>query len=449
MSATDIPLPRTAGVEDVHRINFAWLIRLRWVAIIGQTAVVLVTNAFLDVEFPYPMLSLVLFFEVLSNLALIAWARTGRPRHKALVTLVLLADIAFLTGLLFLTGGAHNPFSLLYFIHVALAALLLRPLWTWAVTAVSVACYIGLYFFYSSQHLPWALRADIGSMEIQGKWAAFVVSSVVLAFFINMIQQTLNRREDELRRAREAELRNERLASLATLAAGAAHEFSTPLSTIALVASELHRGLESQDVPDHFLDDARLIREQVERCREILQQMSADAGESMGELARPAQLEELVALMLDGCRAPERVEVHIHTERPASLRAPVSALAQALRGLLNNALDASPPTQPVELSAYDDGDHLRLRIQDHGPGMPPEILARVGEPFFTTKPTGKGMGLGVFLARTLVEKIGGELFIDSELHRGTVITVLLPPGANTPVHSPTPTSPPLREPEDV
>ncbi|TXD38151.1 HAMP domain-containing histidine kinase [Lujinxingia vulgaris] len=429
MSAPAPHTSRHAAVEDVHRLNFAWLIRLRWVAIIGQTAVVMVSNAFLDVEFPYPMLSLVLFVEVLSNLALIAWAKTGRPRHKALVALVLLADIAFLTALLFLTGGAYNPFSLLYFIHIALAALLLRPLWTWAVTAVCISCYIGLYFVYASHHLPWALRPNIASMEVQGKWAAFVVSSAVLAFFINMIQQTLNRREEELHRAREAKMRNERLASLATLAAGAAHEFSTPLSTIALVASELHRGLESQDVPDYFLEDARLIREQVERCREILLQLSADAGESMGELARPARIEELVAQMLRDCRNPARVQVNLHTERAASISAPISALAQALRGLINNAIDASAPDQPVNLSVFDDGDHIRLNIEDHGSGMPPHVLARVGEPFFTTKPTGSGMGLGVFLARTLVEKIGGSLRIDSDLGCGTRITVLLPASA--------------------
>ncbi len=425
-------LRRLRSAPDVHRLNFAWLIRLRWVAFIGQSAVIIASRVMPGVDFPYRILALILVLEVLSNLALIAWARTGRPRHEMMGALVLIADIVFLTVLLFFTGGAANPFSLLYFIHVALAALVLRPLWTWVVTLISIGAYIGLHFLpYTDHYLPWASQPEIWTLQTQGRWVAFIVSAAVIAFFINMIQKALTRRDEELIRIRDAKMRNEKLASLATLAAGAAHEFSTPLSTIALVANELQHGLEEKQMPRHLVEDAELIRDQVERCREILRQMSADAGESIGEFARPVAVGELIEHILEGCRYRDRVEVTIDTDRIAELTVPPSALGQALRGLVNNGLEASDDDQSVDLIARDKDGELILEIRDRGEGIKPAILERIGEPFFTTKQTGQGMGLGVFLARTLVEKIGGDIEFTSTPGEGTVVTVRLPESDST------------------
>lgn len=415
------------AAPDVHRINFAWLIRLRWVAILGQAAVIIGSAMLPEVAFSYATLAFILLLEVLSNLALISWARKGHPRPEMMVALVLIADIIFLTALLSFTGGAQNPFSLLYLIHVALAALVLRPLWTWLVTLLSIGAYIGLHFFPVQAHsLPWAGDLEIWTLHTQGRWIAFVVSAAVIAVFINMIQKALTRRDEELIQVRDDQLRNEKLASLATLAAGAAHEFSTPLSTIALVANELQHGLKEEEIAQHFIDDTELIRDQVERCRDILRQMSADAGESMGEIARPVAVYDLIEHTLQGCRAPERVDVKIDTEQHAVLTVPPTALGQALRGLVNNALEASEDHQSVELLVSDDEGDLVVKIRDQGRGISPAVLERVGEPFFTTKETGKGMGLGVFLARTLIEKIDGSLTLESRLGEGTLVMVRLP-----------------------
>lgn len=433
------PSSRFHATDDVHRLNFAWLIRLRWVAIIGQTAVILTTATFWGFDFPYWILGLILCVEIVSNLALVGWAKTGRPRHEALVTVVLFADIAFLTALLYFTGGASNPFALLYLIHVALAALVLRALWTWIITAICTLSYVGLYFFTTTiEQLPWGPPPPITTLETQGRLVAFFISAMVLAFFVNMIQKALSRRDQELIRARDAQMRNEKLASLATLAAGAAHEFSTPLSTIALVATELQRGLEKVEAAPHFVEDAELIRDQVERCRDILRQMSADAGESMGEIARPVAISRLIELTLDGCRDRKRVQVCIKTDREASLSVPATALAQALRGLVNNAIEASPALALVNLTAWEETGRIVLEVSDTGTGMTPEVLLRVAEPFFTTKETGQGMGLGVFLATTLVEKIGGNLSVQSVLGEGTTAKVELPCSAeqSKPLESP-------------
>lgn len=435
--------PRRQEGDDLHRLNFAWLVRLRWVAITGQSAVIIAVYLLSDLDFAYPLLATILFAEVLSNLALIAWARTGRPRHEALGPLVLIADIAFFTALLALTGGADNPFALLYLVHVAFAALVLRPLWTWGVTLLCIVLFVGLDLLsWRPMVLPWSSTAGIWTLETQGRWVAFLVSAGVLAFFIGRVQTALIRREQELVRARDAQLRSEKLASLATLAAGAAHEFSTPLSTIALVASELERGLEREGAAEHFIEDTALIRDQVERCREILRQMSADAGESMGEFLRPVCIDELIDHTLEGCRDRRRVRVQVQTERTAALSVPATALGQALRGLVNNALEASSPETIVELSARFEEDAIVLEIRDQGTGMTPEILQRASEPFFTTKEAGQGMGLGVFLARTLVEKIDGSLELLSTVGEGTTARVRLPAA----FVEPQPTDPPEPEP---
>ena len=423
----DAEVRRLRTAPDVHRLNVAWLIRLRWVAFVGQTGVIIAAGLLLGLELPFGILAAILGLEVLSNLALIAWARQGRSEHEAMAALVLIADIVFLTALLFFTGGAANPFSLLYFIHIALAALVLSPLWTWGVVAVSAGAYIGLHFFSeSARYLPWATAPDIWTLDTQGRWFAFVVSAGVIAFFINMIQKALVERDRELIRIRDEKMRNEKLASLATLAAGAAHEFSTPLSTIAIVSNELRRGLEDQEIPARFVDDAALIRDQVERCRDILHQMSADAGESMGEAARPLSAAELAARTLEGCRDAGRVDVDDRTPAGTETTLPPTALCQALRGLVNNALEASDDDQTVDFVVRHGDGELIIEICDRGCGMEPEVLERVAEPFFTTKEADEGMGLGVFLARSLVEKIDGSLTIDSTPGQGTDIIVRLP-----------------------
>lgn len=423
-SKKDISLLRSS--PEIHQLNVHWLIRLRWVAIIGQTMVILAAWWILTSKFPYEILFGLVAAEMVSNIALAVWSRKRQIGHESLIGFVLVVDVLFLTSLLYWSGGSFNPFSLLLFIHIALAALVLRTFWTWLVALLSVVCYGGLFFEYRHPQLEWSHRTGFWNIETQGQWVAFAVTAGVLAFFINKIQRALLLREAELVRVREEQMRDEKLASLATLAAGAAHEFSTPLATIALVASELQRNLEKQGADDALLEDARLIREQVRRCRAILQQMSADAGESPGELARPITVSEFMDLLLDGVQQTGTLQRFIMMPPDTIVTVPPTALAQALRGLVNNALDASTDEQPVDIHMRMLNDDFVVEIYDCGEGMSEEVLERVSEPFFTTKPQGKGMGLGVFLARTLVENIGGKLNIQSSSGHGTTVRVHLP-----------------------
>jgi two-component system sensor histidine kinase RegB len=425
-------LPAEAGPvlpDERRRLNLSWLIQLHWWAILGQLIVVGTAPLWTAVGLPVAAILALVVVESLGNLALDAWARQARI-SDAVVAAVMLGDAVVLTILLDLTGGASNPFSTLYLVNVALAALLLPPRWAWTLLVASLAGF-GLLFLHESASAPshhvhmGMSPAQILQSHLRGMWVAFALAACFIVFFVRRVAALLAERERELREARAQAERREKLASLATLAAGAAHELSTPLSTIAVVATELQRALADHGAPE-VRKDLRLVREQVARCREILDRMSANAGETAGEPLAPLSVRQWVEGALEGFPARERVSVELGGAAEAAILGPPRALGDALRGLLKNAGQASGPGEPVTLRAALAAGRVRIAVSDRGRGMPADVLARVGEPFFTTKVPGEGMGLGLFLTRALAEQLGGDLRLASRPGSGTEATIELP-----------------------
>jgi two-component system sensor histidine kinase RegB len=260
-----------------------------------------------------------------------------------------------------------------------------------------------------------------------GMGVAFVAAALLTASFVTRILVALEARERALAEARRVAAQQERLASLTTLAAGAAHELATPLSAIAVAARELDLAASAAGVPQEISDDARLIRSQVERCREILDQMSGRADASVAHQTQTLPPPHLVQAALDTFASPERARVVLSLggELP-SVRVPLEAATRALRTLVKNAFEASPPNASVHVGVDAASGWVRFRVRDAGTGMAAHTLQRAGEPFFTTKPAGAGFGLGLFLARTFAERWGGQLTLDSSLEQGTTATLVLP-----------------------
>ena len=429
-----------AVAEPRHGINLSWLLTLRWGALAGQLATILAVDRGMGIPLPLGPLALVLAAGAASNVALGSWRRRADVADGTLAAVMLL-DVGLLTAVLYLTGGPFNPFSFLYLVNVALAAVILPPGWTWALAGVSLALFGGLFF----AHVPLPIAEHAGhegmsadhpiSMHVQGMWVAFGVAAAFIVYFIQRVRGALAARDAELGEARSAAARSEKLASLATLAAGAAHELATPLSTIAVVAKELERALGAHGALDDVhqepstVADARLIREQVERCRQILVQMAADAGESAGEALATLPIATLLANATADLAGQTRIQLAIDpaVAARALVHVPPRALAQALRGVLKNALEASSDAVDVRLESR--AATWRLTVHDRGPGMTADVLAHAGEPFFTTKNgdgLARGMGLGLFLARVVLERLGGGLALDSTPGRGTTATLTLP-----------------------
>jgi two-component system sensor histidine kinase RegB len=327
---------------------------------------------------------------------------------------------------LHLSGGSYNPFNFLYLVHIALAAVVLRPRYTWGLAALSALCFGTLFgdpFAAGSVsgHLD---HADQMEMHLRGMWVAFAVAAVFIVYFVGRIRRALGERDAELALARERSARSDKLASLATLAAGAAHELSTPLGTIAVAAGEMQQAVARAD-GSALLDDARLIGDEVRRCRGILERLSTDAGDSPGEVPERVTLGSLAEALR--ASTSDRVVMVLPSEA-AALEVSVfpRATLQALSALIDNALDASPPATEVVVEAGVAEGEAFFCVQDHGSGMAAAVLERAGEPFFTTKEPGEGMGLGLFLAHAIADRLGGRIEIESQPGAGTRARLVMP-----------------------
>jgi two-component system, sensor histidine kinase RegB len=415
---TDSFLNLLPAVQE-PQIVLAALTRLRWLAVVGQVTAAAVAAGPMHLQLPLVPIFGIILLTAISNVLLHVGNRFSKT-PLWLVQAVMLFDVVLLTSLLFLTGGPQNPFAALYLVHVTLAVLVLGTAFTWLVVATVAACYGALLRW----HLP--LEGTLPNwVSAAGNWLALVLVSVLIGAFIGRVTRALRQREYELAAVRDRAVKNEQLAALTTLAAGAAHELNTPLGTIALVARELELAC-NRTGDESMQDDAKLIRREVDRCRHILSRMRFDLGEDVS-FRSSIQLDELSDRLLEYFDDVHRERLKIHRAVDAETAfAPSRALEQSLLVLLRNAFDASPADRPVALDISRRDGKVRFEVRDNGSGMSDEMLRRAGEPFFTTKEPGKGMGLGLFLVRLVAEQSGAVFSIDSRLGEGTRCVLELP-----------------------
>lgn len=403
------------GAEPRDRVNVRWLVRLRWLLIACATVLIAVVDLAIGDLQELPLLGLVAL-AVVPNVWLDRRSKADRPPPgDNALTGVLLWDVFVLTGLLELSGGAHNPFAVLYLFEVMVAALVLPPLRVVGVCAIGGAAYGSLFLNLPHVHDPTAM-----SNHLVGMWVAYGVAAPFVAFGIHQLRQGLAAADFRAEEARRRLERTERLASLATLAAGAAHEIANPLATIAVVAGELERS----PYPE-VVEDGKLVRAEVERCRAVLQQLSAQVGAGTGEPARRVRVDVLLEEITRD-RPEARLDAVHATDgvRATEVLAPARLVGQAVRRLIVNAREASEPDRPVVLEVRGTSGVVVFAVVDQGSGMPPEVSSRAGEPFFSTKP--RGMGLGLYFARSVAEAVGGRLELRSTPGRGTEVALLLP-----------------------
>ncbi|MEM8607543.1 MAG: ATP-binding protein [Myxococcota bacterium] len=405
--------------EGSHATDAEWLARMRWGAIAIEVLSIVVARRVLELTLPAAPIWTLIGIGILSNVWLML-----RPTRFLGAFLVL--DVALLSGLLYLSGGATNPFSVMFVVYIAMSAVMLPAQWTWLIAGLSVVSFAGLFSQLSSNSDPMMHHGGDDSFQahLYGMFVAFALTAVLIAYFVSRLSDALRERERALAEAEERTYRWGRLASIATLAAGAAHELGTPLGTIAVAANELKRRASELSDAQALVDDAELIREELDRCRAVLDRMALAGGEHTGETPEALEVEGLVEEVRERLR-PEQAERWETRVQTRELLAPREAILQLMENIARNGFDACEGGR-VSLDVERRGQEVELRFADEGCGMDDDVRRRAAEPFFTTKTTGERMGLGLFLARTLVDSLGGRLAIESEVDHGTTIRVFLP-----------------------
>lgn len=436
------------AVEPNQRfaINASWLIKLRWVAIAGQFITIAVVVFVLGITInSSAALIIPIAVTTISNLILALWLQAWKRnddlspvRSDLILGLVMIMDMLSLTTLLFASGGPNNPFCLYYFVNLSLCAIVLSRAWAWRLNWLSIACFALLIFLHDEieqlQMGIWMLPVQqTGHLSILqwGFLIAFATSASVIVYFMTKLTDEMRQQESDLRAAQQQQARSEKLEALGTLAAGTAHELATPLSTIAVVARDVEHFFETHplDLPGatEVVEDIHLIRSQLDRCRSILDRMSGQAGQPVGESIQVVTLAEFWEEVLGDLPQRDRIQLQISASDAAqTIRIPLIVLSQAIRGLVQNALDADSSSSGVKIVVQGFVNHWHWLIRDEGPGMPASILQRISEPFFTTKQPGKGMGLGVFLCKNVLQRLDGSLDFQSQPGAGTSVTVRLP-----------------------
>jgi len=400
------------------------LLLLRLLAVAAQVTALLVMAAGFELALPWLPVGSIL----LGLLAYTAWswrrARETEAAGDAAITRQLLADVAALSGLVYFTGGSVNPFITLFLLPITFAAAALRPRYAWPIAGTSIAAYTVLMFFHQPLLDDVHRDHDGFSLHLWGMWYGFIISAALLVYFIGRLGQALRERDRLLAAAREDALRADQLIAMGTLATGTAHELGTPLSTMAVLVHDLEA---EHDADPELRDNLHCLREQIDRCKNVLARLSSDTDQLQVESGERLPVDEYLEEVIDEWRRlRDGIDVRLEQNiaRPSPQIVAHRTLTQALMNVLNNAGDAG--ADRITLRADCSGEKLHLEVMDNGRGIEKEARMLAGTTPYSTKPPGKGLGLGLFLARTTLQRFGGELTIDNYATGGTRVAIALP-----------------------
>jgi two-component system sensor histidine kinase RegB len=437
LGAPSVPVAAPGRISaERGRVRLGTLNNLRWLGIAGQSAALFIVYFGLGYGFDLLWCAVLIGASALLNIALtIAWPAAKRLTARE-ARAFLAYDILQLAALLYLTGGIENPFALLFLAPVVISASSLELTDTILLGGLSFVAISLLANFH--EPLPWVAGAEFALPLLYrvGIWVSLLLGIGFTSIYAWRISREKERMSAALSATQLALAREHRMAALGALATAAAHELGTPLATIAVVARELEREL-PKDSPSG--EDFRLLREQAERCRAILTRLSRPEQAVAGTPDRMP-----LGALLDDIAAPHRgldLTIAIELDKgapPKVWRAP--EIIHGLSNLIENAADFAE--RRVRIRARWDQATLAVEVSDDGPGFAAEIMERIGEPYVTSRPAraipgreaaalGKqeGMGLGFFIAKTLIEQTGGTLHARNLPERGASVSATWPRGA--------------------
>jgi two-component system sensor histidine kinase RegB len=398
---------------NARRLRLDTLVRLRWLAVTGQSLAVVIVHFGLGFALPFAACLILIGISAALNIAIRIRYPASHRLHDDTATGLLAFDIVQLALLLFLTGGLQNPFSLLFLAPVLISATALPPLRTLFLGLLAVGCSTLLALAHLP--LPWSPGEDLRLpfLYISGTWLAILLGAAFIGVYAWRIAEEGRQLAQALAATELVLAREQHLSQIDGLAAAAAHELGTPLGTITVIAKELARRAPADS---ETADDLALLRDQAERCRAILGKLTSLSDEDERGFLKRISLGHLIEELVD----PQRgigVPIHIDLagEGPQPFCQRNAGLVYGLANLIDNAVDFAD--QAVQVIARWDAREVRIEIRDDGPGFRPDILLRLGEPYVTSRGSDKrgagermqGHGLGVFIAKTLIERTGAQL----------------------------------------
>lgn len=404
-----------------HNDNMRQLVQLRWLAVAGQLATVLMCAYGLRIPLPVPAMLAVIAAAAAINLITTPLLRRHKIRQTELL-LALLFDVGSLTLQLYLSGGATNPFIALFLLQVVLGAILLERWATWVIVGVTACSYAALLRWFKPLRYPPDLLPEVGGLYMLGSWLCFALIGVLLVLFVTRIVRNLRVRDARLADLRARAAEEDHLVRMGLFASGAAHELGTPLATLAVILGDWRREPALAADPALVAEIAEMQAE-VERCKAIV----TDVLHSVAELRSDAPEQvDAAAFLADTVAAWRALHPQAHLTHADALTQPLAiaadpALRQAVWNLLDNAAEVSPDA--LSLTSAVEHDALTISVRDAGPGFPPEILAEIGKPQRSRK--GAGHGVGLFLVASVVRKLGGTLAAANR-DGGAEVTIHLP-----------------------
>lgn len=409
--------------ETGHK-NMLHLIHLRWLAVGGQIATILVATWGFDIQLPmFNMLAVMVCLIAFNIGSHLRWHEERVVSNRELF-LAMLVDIASLTAQLYFTGGINNPFVFLFLLQVILSAVLLRAESTWLVVGITTVCLAFLSIM--NKPLVWPLNSPykLADLYATGLLICFVLNAALLVIFITRIGRNLRAGDAALASLRQRAAEEEHIVRMGLLASGAAHELGTPLATMSVVLSDWKRMPQFSDDPA-MLEEIEEIEGQLLRCKSIVSGILLSAGETRGESSSKTSLSDFFESLVEEWES-SRPAQHFEYNNSINEEFTVafdSTVKQMVFNVLDNALEVSPNWLRFDVSKNQ--DQLFMTVADQGPGFRPDILEQVGTPYNSSKGR-PGGGLGLFLVMNVARTLGGTLAVNNRKEGGAEVVIALP-----------------------
>ncbi|NOR80818.1 MAG: sensor histidine kinase [Methyloprofundus sp.] len=437
-------VPKT---EISAKENLQWLFILRNLMIGGESLLLLISIDILKIPLHEEALWLTIL--AIGTVNLYTWMRlkTDMPVTEMEIFSQLAIDVLAIAALLYLTGGATNPFTWIFLLPVILTAIVLPHTYTWYMVILTTTLYTFLIPYHASLTTvePHLMHMNMVNMSpathetqdqeffnfhIFGMWFGFVCSAGLVAFFAVELSNTIKMGERTLAEAREKSLQDERIIALGTLAASAAHDMGTPLGTMAIIAHELKDDY-SPEVHTELHEKMHIMQDQINRCKQALSVMSASAGELRAESGHITVLSDYLDEVISQWRSQQPgVKLNLHINPKAPLSESIIAeltLTHSLINILNNAAEVTSVDKGIDFSINPctvEG-FVGIRIRDYGPGMPEELLNKIGK--VPINNSNQGLGVGLFLTYSTISRLGGKIDIsNAPVGGGACIDIILP-----------------------